>query len=123
MRLFFLQLSTAEVRGDRDLPLRTMESGIISNVKSTFRNARYNRHAFRVIFVAMRRAIIGAALLCTAASSIATPASMPVEGDYCLAASKLYYPTLGAPAHDETGLITNVVLLLDGAGTDAKFSF
>lgn len=41
---------------------------------------------------------------------------MPVEGDYFLAGSKLHYRTLGAPTHDETGLITNAVLLLDGAG-------
>jgi homoserine acetyltransferase len=65
-------------------------------------------------------------LLCFTASVRADSAATRVEGDYlvygfALASAevipelKLHYRTLGAPTHDETGLITNAVLFLRGA--------
>lgn len=68
----------------------------------------------------MGRVIITAVLLCTATSGVAAPASVPVDGDYFMVGSKLHYHTLGAPTHDETGLITNAVLLLGGAGESVE---
>lgn len=90
-----------------------MESGIISNVASALRIAG-NKVPERSMFSAARRALAGGVLLCAAASGLADSASTPREGDYSVANSTLHYRTLGTPTHDETGLITNAILLLGG---------
>jgi homoserine acetyltransferase len=80
---------------------------------------------------AVTRILFTALLLCYAASAPADPSQKLFEGDYfihglSLASGevmpelKLHYRTLGSPTHDETGLITNAVLLLHGAGQDGE---
>lgn len=85
----------------------------------------------RTGLAAATRTLFTALLLCYAASALADPSQKPFEGDYfihslSLASGevmpelKLHYRTLGMPTHDETGLITNAVLLLPGAGQDGE---
>jgi len=77
------------------------------------------------------RAVFAAFLLCHAAAALAETTQKVFEGDYfirgvSLAGSRvtpelrLHYRTLGTPAHDGTGLITNAVLLLHRAGQDGE---
>lgn len=79
----------------------------------------------------MRRIVFTALLLCYAASALADPSQKLFEGDYfihglplasgeVMPELKLHYRTLGTPTHDETGLITNAILLLPGAGQDGE---
>jgi pimeloyl-ACP methyl ester carboxylesterase len=76
------------------------------------------------------KTIFGALLLCIAASALADSALRPEAGEYSMHGVTLangrtiprltlHYRTLGVPTHDETGLITNAVLLLRGAAPDA----
>jgi homoserine O-acetyltransferase len=77
------------------------------------------------------RIVFTALLLCYAASALADPSQKLFEGDYfihglplargeVMPELKLHYRTLGTPTHDETGLITNAILLLPGAGQDGE---
>ncbi len=74
----------------------------------------------------MLRALLTFLLSCCAVSAMADADLVPEVSDYRVAAFsfangeaipelRLHYRTLGAPTHDETGLITNAVLLLHGA--------
>jgi hypothetical protein len=80
---------------------------------------------------AVTRTVFTALLLCYAASALADPSQKLFEGDYFIHGLSLasdevmpelkrHYRTLGTPTHDETGLITNAVLLLHGAGQDGE---
>src|ERR1700674_1831470 len=80
------------------------------------------------------RTVFLSLLLCFAASVRADYSATRVEGDYlvhgfALASGEvipeltLRYRTLGTPTHDETGLITNAVLLLRGAAQGGEEFF
>ncbi|MEO8628509.1 MAG: hypothetical protein ABI612_10475 [Betaproteobacteria bacterium] len=74
----------------------------------------------------MLRALLSVLLSCCAIGALTAADLVPTVSDYRVAAFflangealpelRLHYRTLGAPTHDETGLITNAVLLLHGA--------
>jgi hypothetical protein len=90
-----------------------MESGIISRMKSTLRSARNNHRASSAL-ASTRHAMVGPALLCTAASGVAKRASPMAKDGSSLAVSKLHCRTVGVPIHNETGLIPNESPLLGG---------
>ena len=109
----------------RNLRLRATQSAIISILKSASR-FRCDSPAGPAVGA---QSIFGALLLCIAASALADSTTSPGEGDYSLHGvtlaswrvipdPRLHYRTLGMPTHDETGLITNAVLLLRRAAPD-----
>jgi homoserine O-acetyltransferase len=76
-----------------------------------------------------RRAAVAAGLAFGASAQAATPAATPVEGDFTipdfrfrsgetLPLLRLHYMTLGAPARDASGHVTNAVLIMHGTGGD-----
>lgn len=78
-----------------------------------------------------KEAELAALLLCHAAAALAETSQKLFEGDYfidgfslaggeVMPELKLHYRALGTPAHDETGLITDAVLLLHGAGQNGE---
>jgi homoserine O-acetyltransferase len=75
----------------------------------------------------LRALLAGWLPLCCAQLAQAASYPQPVEGDYpirdfafasgeVLAELRLHYTTIGSPVRDETGLVTNAVLILHGTG-------
>jgi pimeloyl-ACP methyl ester carboxylesterase len=118
-------MAACNICDGRKLRLRTTQWGIISILKSASRIHCPPPGAPG----GGAKALFGALLLCIAASALADSVPRPVEGDcsmhgVTLASGRvipeltIHYRTLGMPTHDETGLITNAVLLLRGDAAD-----
>jgi len=94
-----------EIRSLRHSKFRSVDSGIISNVKSAYRAARRKIEGH----VSSSAALASATRLCAAASSRQNCDPTRANDDQFVAMLPLAGVTCGAPIHGETGLVSKVV--------------